>query len=113
MVPLDGEHRDPGLLEFLEYDRRLGQHPGLDVAFIEEVARDHHEVDPFRDPVGHDDVVEGAEEVLGALGVVVGGGAQVDVGEVQELEPAHPITWTTLRGRASHIQPTARALAPM
>ncbi|MNY08791.1 hypothetical protein D3C86_1416640 [compost metagenome] len=114
VVALDGEDGDPRLLELLEDDGRLGQDPRLDVALVEEVARDHHEVHALLHPVADDDVVQRAEEVLAALLVVVRGGAKVDVGDVQELErAAQASTSWALRGMASQSQITPRALAPM
>jgi hypothetical protein len=82
VVALDGDHRHAGVPQELEAGEGVVHRLRVDVAPVEEVSRDEHEVHLVRQRVGRNHVVPAPEEILRALLDVVAPAAQVDVRHV-------------------------------
>jgi hypothetical protein len=82
VVTLNGDDGNTCILQKLEAGERVVHRLRVDVAPVEEVARDEHEVHLVRQRVMLDHVEPAPEEVLRTLLKVIAPAAQVDVRHV-------------------------------
>jgi hypothetical protein len=82
VIPFDCDDGNSSVLQKLKARERVVHRLRINIAAVEEVARDEHEVNTVRHRVAFDNVVPTVEKILRALFEIVSAAAEVYVREV-------------------------------
>ena len=85
MIALNGDHRNPGVVQQTEARHRMVHRFRLNLARVEKIARDQHEINLALNSVKLNHVEPRARKILAALVQVIAPAAQMYIRDMEEF----------------------------